>query len=227
MRNQFQRARSDDERQERREAIERVAVGLLDEVRVHDLTLTELARRAGLAKSNVLRYVGSREALLLDIYDREYRSWLEELRHELAHAEPSTIESVALAIADTLIRRPRLCELAANAPGVLEQNVSGEVAARYKTASIANARTLAEIIGARLGAFSEAAAIALVSAVNLGMGGIWAATQPSPGMAAAYASHPELGAYRHDLRIALREFVATILTGLAHREPTLPFERRA
>lgn len=218
----FQRARSEEQRAERREAIVAAAVELLGERRVAELSLNELARRTGLAKSNVLRYFESREAVLLDVYDREYRAWLDALAERMP-PRGADADAVAEAVADTAAERPMFCELSANAPGVLERNVSGEVAADYKRAAIANAARLAELVGERLGPYSDAAAIALVGGISLGIGGVWASTQPSPGMAAAYESHPELAAYRHDFRIALREFVATLLTGLAHREPREPW----
>ncbi len=220
----FHRARTEEQREQRREAILATAREMLEDTRVPALTLNELARRTGLAKSNVLRYFESREAVLLELYDREYRAWLDALEAELSSRDGDPIEVVAAAIADTASVRPILCELCASAPGVLERNVSADVAAEYKRQAIASARRLAGLAASRLGPFTEAAGIGLVSGVNLMIGGVWASTQPSPGMAAAYAEHPELASMRHDFRLALRELVATLLTGLAHREPTPPFE---
>ena len=42
---------------------------MLAEMPVAEVTLNELSRRAGLAKSNVLRYFESREAVLLELLD--------------------------------------------------------------------------------------------------------------------------------------------------------------
>jgi AcrR family transcriptional regulator len=216
----FARARNDAQRAQRRAAILAGAEAMLREQRVGELSLNELARRVGLAKSNVLRYFESREAVLLELYDREYRAWLDALEGALAQA--SSIEEVSDAVAATVADRNLLCELCANAAGVLERNVSGQVAADYKRAAIASAARLASLLGDRLGGLSDAAAIAAVSCVNVGVGGLWAATQPSPGMAAAYAANPELRVLLPDFQVALREFVATVLTGLRYREPDLP-----
>ncbi|QEO09737.1 TetR family transcriptional regulator [Protaetiibacter larvae] len=219
----FQRARSEAQRLERREAILAAAVELLRERSVAELSLNELARRVGLAKSNVLRYFESREDVLLQVYDREYRAWLEVFDARLVEGGIRGIEAFSELLAATVAERPMLSELSASAAGVLERNVSGEVAAAYKRAAIANAVRLAELEARHVAPLTEAAAISFVGATNLAIGGIWAATQPSPGMAAAYDAHPELHSLRHDYRVALREFVATLLTGLAHREPALPF----
>src|SRR2546429_1090739 len=72
----FRRARSDEQREIRRQAILRVAAGMVAEMPVAELSLNELSRRVGLAKSNVLRYFESREAVLLELLDNAWRDWL-------------------------------------------------------------------------------------------------------------------------------------------------------
>src|SRR5256884_6007587 len=72
---EFQRARSDEQREIRRQAILRVAADMVAEMPVAELSLNELSRRVGLAKSNVLRYFESREAVLLELLDSAWRDW--------------------------------------------------------------------------------------------------------------------------------------------------------
>src|ERR1700727_3624850 len=80
----FQRARSEEQRAIRRQAILDAAAAMLEIMPVSEVTLTELSRRAGLAKSNVLRYFESREAILLELLDRATKLWLSELPGQLA-----------------------------------------------------------------------------------------------------------------------------------------------
>src|SRR6185295_16951299 len=47
------------------------AAAMLEEMPVSELSLNELSRRVGLAKSNVLRYFDSREAVLLELLDSQ------------------------------------------------------------------------------------------------------------------------------------------------------------
>ena len=82
----FQRARSEEQREARRQAILAAAAAMLAEMPVAGVTLNELSRRAGLAKSNVLRYFESREAVLLELLDAAWRDWLAQLDAELADA---------------------------------------------------------------------------------------------------------------------------------------------
>ncbi len=75
----FQRARSDEQRAIRRQTILDTAAAMLAEMPVAELSLNELSRRVGLAKSNVLRYFDSREAVLLELLDSLTSEWLEHL----------------------------------------------------------------------------------------------------------------------------------------------------
>ncbi|GAA4179656.1 TetR/AcrR family transcriptional regulator [Gryllotalpicola koreensis] len=218
----FARARSDEQRAVRRTAIVRTAAQLLgDGTRVAELSLNELARRVGLAKSNVLRYFETREAVLLALLDDVYGEWLDALQTELektdAGAGVSPVELVAEAISRTVAERPVLSELVANTSMVLEHNVSAEIAADYKLRAYAQAMRLVDLVEIQVGALPEASRIALAAAVNLAIGGAWGMCRPSPGMAAAYRSHPELAAMQLDYRVAVRELVATVVTGLLAR----------
>ena len=215
----FTRARSEEQRDVRRLAILSAAEELLaGGTRVADLSLNGLARHVGLAKSNVLRYFESREAVLLALLDREYGAWLDAVEPLLSETDASApVELVAEVLARTVTERPVLAELVANASTVLEHNVSAEVAADYKRAAYAQSLRLVQLIEARIGELPHASRITLAATVNLVVGGAWGMCRPSPGMAEAYEKYPELDAMRLDYRVAVRELVATVLTGLLTR----------
>src|ERR1700727_804379 len=126
----FQRARSEEQREVRRRAILEAAAAMLAEMPVAEVTLNELSRRVGLAKSNVLRYFESREAVLLELLDSAWRDWLLRLAPELDTAmTPSAPVSargdqVASTLAASLSSAPVLCDLLNAQAAVLERNVS-------------------------------------------------------------------------------------------------------
>jgi AcrR family transcriptional regulator len=214
----FARARNDAQRLERRESILATAAAMLAHVRVNDLSLNELARQVGLAKSNVLRYFESREAVLLELYARENAAWLDAVEQSLASAADVDAEVVARIIAAEAAARPVFCDLTASSSSVLERNVSAEVAADYKRQAVAQAYRLAAIVGGYLGEFTPATGVVFVGGVTVAIGGVWASSQPSRGMAAAYRAHPELRDFRLDFQFAVTELVATLLVGIAHRQ---------
>ncbi|GAA4188504.1 TetR/AcrR family transcriptional regulator [Streptosporangium oxazolinicum] len=218
----FQRARSEEQRAVRRRAILDTAAAMLTEMPVAQVSLNELSRRVGLAKSNVLRYFESREAVLLELLDVASREWLERLDGALA-AEVGTGtpyergDQVAATLAATLADRPVLCDLAAAQAAVLEHNVSPQVAAQYKRAAVANATTLGRLVGEHLRELGEHDAMRLAAATVMVTGAVWTHSRPAAAMLAAYEADPSLAAMRLDFTTALRETLEVVITGLLAR----------
>ena len=92
----FQRARSDEQRALRSQAILDTAAAMLEEMPVADISLNELSRRVGLAKSNVLRYFDSREAVLLELLGGLVHGWVQHLAAEygLPYADPPWLPEI-------------------------------------------------------------------------------------------------------------------------------------
>jgi AcrR family transcriptional regulator len=214
----FQRARSPEQREERRRSILDTAAAMLREMPVAELSLNELARRVGLAKSNVLRYFETREAVLLELLDAEYTAWLDEVE---SMPTPVDADGVAELLAATAARRPVLAELLASAASVLEHNVSTEVAVAYKRRALARTARLVALVERSTGPLAGADGLVVAGAVELVVGGAWSICRPSPALLAAYERDPALAALRLDYRIAVRELIATTLAGLRVRHASL------
>ena len=220
----FQRARSEEQREARRQAILGAAAAMLAEMPVAEVTLNELSRRAGLAKSNVLRYFESREAVLLELLDSAWQDWLAQLDSELADAVvagdpvPSRADQLAAAVADSLAARPMLCDLISAQAAVLERNVSPQVAAQYKRASIAGISALGALLLRSVPELGEADAFRLAGAAVMTTAALWPHTQPSAAMLAAYAADPALAAMRLDFTGTLREVLEVLTAGLLARK---------
>jgi AcrR family transcriptional regulator len=211
----FQRARSEEQREARRQAILGTAAAMLAEMPVAEVTLNELSRRAGLAKSNVLRYFESREAVLLELLNAAWQDWLGQLDGEL----PGTAGAGALAaaLAASLSARPMLCDLLSAQAAVLERNVSPDVAAQYKRASVAGISALGVLILRCLPELGEADAGRLAGATVLMTAALWPHTQPSAAMLAAYEADPALAALRLDFTATLSEVLGVLIAGLLAR----------
>jgi AcrR family transcriptional regulator len=224
----FQRARSQEQREARRKAILGAAAAMLAEMPVAEVTLNELSRRAGLAKSNVLRYFESREAVLLELLDSAWQDWLAELDQEpdlavlggpAGRAAPvdERADRVALAVAGSLASRPMLCDLISAQAAVLERNVSPQVAAQYKRASIADITALGGLILRGVPELSEHDAFQLAGTAVMMTGALSPHTQPSAAMLAAYAAEPDLAAMRLDFTATLGELLQVMAAGLLAR----------
>jgi AcrR family transcriptional regulator len=222
----FQRARSEEQRQARREAILRVAADMVAGMPVADISLNELSRRVGLAKSNVLRYFESREAVLLELLDSAWRGWLDRVAAELPGRVDGTAPAatrtgqIAAAVTDTLATDRLLCELLSVSAAVLERNVSPAVARRYKLSAIANTKALGGLVHARLPELSALGAANYAAGTLAATTGIWPLAQPSPVLRDLYEQDPELAAFRLDFAGALNEMLATLLAGALVRWPS-------
>ncbi|MEU6136915.1 TetR family transcriptional regulator [Nocardioides sp. NPDC047086] len=218
----FQRARSDEQREIRRRAILETAASMLDEMPVAELSLNELSRRVGLAKSNVLRYFESREAVLLELLDDFLASWLDELTEKLgtgidAQASPEVrADQLAEILSRSLAERRVLCDLVGAQGGVLEHNVSVELIKRHKRSSHAKLETMAELVRRHLPEVGDGAqTFCLMSLISAGA--LAAYDPPPPSLRAVYADEPALGVLQLDLRETLRTSCAAALVGVLPR----------
>ena len=218
----FQRARSEEQRESRRRAILDTTAAMLDEMTVAEVSLNELSRRVGLAKSNVLRYFESREAVLLDLLDDFLRVWLVELSDELvAGIDPrgDVVERVGQ-LADVLSRslaaRTVLCDLFGAQGGVLEHNVSVEVVLRHKRASLASLGVMVDLVRQHVPELGDSTQN--VCLLTLLMAGALSAYCPPPAsVLAVYEAEPALAGLNVDLGESLKLAITTAIMGALPR----------
>lgn len=188
----YQRARRPEQKEQRREAILAAARTLAEARRVREVTLGDIAREVGLAKSNLLRYFESREEIFLTLLLREWEAWA---------AAVNTPDDLA----PSLAARPFFCDLLGEQAAVLEHNVSAESVREFRAASIA----LVHAVAARLDAPDafEVVAAALLLAASL-----YPLANPSPSVREAYAGTDLL---QPDFEGRLDRLLKALLRGLA------------
>ena len=128
---------------------------MLAEKNLADISLRELSDRVGLAKSNVLRYFDSREAIFLEVFDEEFQAWLADLDTRLGKprarkAGYATEIRLATTMAASLVDAELLCELLASMAVVLERNISGEFARDFKARVMANVDAVGQLVARQL-----------------------------------------------------------------------------
>ena len=218
----FQRARSEEQREIRRRTILDTALAMLEEMPVAEVSLNELSRRVGLAKSNVLRYFESREAVLLELLERALRTWLDDVSGELSDGVDPRLparergDQVAAVLARSLARHGVLCDLVGAQAGVLEHNVSVDVVIRYKRSSIASLETMAELVRHHIPELGDGTQTVCVMTLILA-GALWTHSRPSASTLAAHETDPNLASLRMDLPTVLENTLATLITGTLAR----------
>jgi len=219
----FQRARTDEQRAQRRQQILEAAAGMLAEMPVAQLSLNELSRRVGLAKANVLRYFESREAVLLVLLDAEVKDWIAALERTAPPVEGTPRERgdhLAELLATSMAERPVLCDLLSAQAGVLEHNISADVAIGHKLAARQSIETLVRLVHRHLPELGIDGSVALVETTVLMAMTAWPCSRPSEAVQAAYASDPQLAGMRIDFTELVRRTAAVTASGLIARQET-------
>ncbi|WP_043624155.1 TetR/AcrR family transcriptional regulator [Nonomuraea candida] len=99
-RSAFLRARRPEHKQQRREAILDAARELARASGVRNVSLGAVAEAVGLAKSNIVRYFGTREEIYLQLMVDEWRQWADDVSaHLAASAATSAATSTSAAAA--------------------------------------------------------------------------------------------------------------------------------
>ncbi|WKG03283.1 TetR family transcriptional regulator [Mycolicibacterium sp. HK-90] len=166
----FARARSAAQRQDRMTQLVAATRECLARTPAATLTLGDVATAAGLAKSGILRYAGSREALLLRVMYDEHLAWIDALAGEL------NTTTVAAALAHTLAVRPVLCDLIAASPVLINRLSPDDLRVLLTQADDAQQR-----LGAALRPslpLSDVQLGSLTAAIHAFTGTAWAWTRP-------------------------------------------------
>jgi AcrR family transcriptional regulator len=218
---EFQRARRPEHKKERREAILAAARELAAERPVREVSLGDIARRVGLAKSNLLRYFESREDIFLSVLLREWESWRVSLTERLGSGG-ATADNVATTIARTIAERPLFCDLISEMSAVLERNVSVAAVQAFKSQSLDKVDDLGAVVAERMPDLDGPHARETIAAALIITAGLWPIANPAPHVTAMYAEDPSLTRAHVDFEDRLQHLLSALITGFLNTEPVSP-----
>ena len=215
---EFQRARSDEAKRRREEAILEAARTLGARDGIRRVTLTDIAEAVGMHKSAMLRYFETREQIFLLLTAAGWREWSSALRDDLDRRRTATAAGVGGAFARTLSERGMFCDLLAQAPLNLERNVSVEAVRDFKLVTHAEVDAIVAAVRRLLPRLTEADGVDLIAAATALAGAMWQISTPGEELAALYRSDPRLAHAVVELRPRLERLLTAQLEGvLAHR----------
>ena len=218
----FQRARSEEQREMRRRAILDTAAQMLAEMPVSQLSLNELSRRVGLAKSNVLRYFESREAVLLElVLEQAHDLFIEAgniIMHLVDNGDTAFVRArhIASLLARAYDERPMLCELLGAQLSILEHNVTTETIISFKRNGYQSLAKCVTAIHEAIPELTEAEAAEVGRLSVLLAGVFWLRSHPPQAVKEAYDIDPTLSnapqgfvaAYKRALTIFMHGMIA-------------------
>lgn len=209
------RARTAEAKQARRDEILAAAGALLAAERYDELTMSSVARAAGVAKGTPYLYWASKEELFLAALQDEYVRFLADLA-DAVRACPSEVPAVAGRIAALIVARPRLAALIGLLHAVLEQNATVEAVVSFKRALLHGGVGVAAALVERFPWLGPEAAMRLLLRVHGAMVAYRQMSDPSPTLAAAL-EQPDLALFRIDVERDLRELVHDLLIAARER----------
>lgn len=200
----------------RRAAILRAAGSLLKAAPQGAFSVAELARRAGLAKGTVYLYFGTREEVLLAVHAERQQALFDVLDKAIA-APRVDIGSIARTVTRFLRAHPEFLPLAANCRGMLETNISPEVALGYKLAIGTRLGELGKRLEAVFPGLPAGQGVALLMASYALMIGLWQIADPPECLAAAM-QRPEMRVLKVNLEKQLGAALIQLWQGATERQ---------
>jgi AcrR family transcriptional regulator len=210
----WQRARKPEQKEERRTAIMEAAADLFLGLDFAKVSLNGIARKAGLAKSNLYRYFESKEEIFLHLYIADVAAWTSDLAVALrVLPTPSDPAMVAKAIAGSVARRPRLAALFALLSSVLERNVSEDMLIDFKGQIRDTVGPTVQSIKRVLPDLSDGQIVRFQIYVHALVAGLWPFATPNPVMTRVL-DRPEFAYMRVDFHCDLERALHALLVGL-------------
>lgn len=206
------RARNDEDKAARRDAILAVATRSLGRRQYARVTMAEIAERCGLAKGTLYLYFNTKEELFLAALERELAAWFDEIGEELTRRARTDATTFAEIVARTLVARETLCDLLPLLHTVLEQNIEGETALRFKQV-LCDKLVAGGALVERALPLAPGDGILLLLRTHAIVVGLRQMADPPPAIAELLA-RPELRPLQIDFEHELRSSLAALVRGM-------------
>lgn len=208
----FQRARSADQKSQREAQILDAAQVTVMRMGLDDVTMADIAKEAGLTQSGFYRYFKSKEEILAHLLIRE----AEAISGLLSNTTTSqSLAAFAHHYTAICAERPLFCALASNLAHTLERNISTDRLVLIKQEFGRLLNIWADILLSSGAVKERDKALRFIHAAHVILAGLWPMAQPRPHVkdAAQQAGLPELAStFQQDFTNLLNTFAI----GLTH-----------
>ncbi len=209
----FSRARNPEQIEARQASILAAAYDLLKEKGLENVSLGDIATRAGTVKSNLYRYFESREHIYLLILQRHGVQWAADVQAALHRLDGrGTPLRVARAITASFLAHGDYSRMVGVFNPVLEHALTPALVLNFRIGFLARRQLLAAAMAHALPALSEESAIALTIPIFAHVGGIWPLCRISDDTR-RLLSTPEHAHLVIDFETEMTRFLQTLITG--------------
>ncbi len=145
-----QRAISDEEKVERRQAILVAALDLLEEKDYQEINISSIARKAGIAKGTIFLYFRTKEELFLQLQIAEYKSWFNDINNRihalLQREKKGSLDKFVQTVVASAVDHPTLIRLTPILHVTLERNIDYKTALEFKRFLLTEMQTTGSLI---------------------------------------------------------------------------------
>ena len=213
----FKRARQPQQIEQRRQDILHAAAMLMAKQGFDQVSLNGIARKVGVAKSNVYRYFESKEHIFLQLLKQDWEAWQQHLQGKIDPlAGSNDIEALAELLAQSLAEFPRMCELMSVLASVLEQNLSEQALLEFKLESMQLAVGIVAQIHRVLPTVKQEKLLLLTETLIALVAGLWPLGNPSP-LVQKVMEHPQLQPFQMQFKTSLQRSLILVLQGASQQ----------
>ncbi len=212
----WQRATSPEQKEQRRAAILEAARELFRDRPIAEISIGEVAQRAGVAKGSVYRYFTTKEEVFLALLVRELDEWFDALALAL-EGQRAEIAAVAARVVDTLRTRDTLLRLLSRLYSDIEQNISIEAARAFKGWLLVRVGAAGAALEAALPTLARGDGGRVVLRLYALIAGLFPMANPVGPIKEVLAA-PEMAALRVELFEELGSSFTAMLVGMAKKK---------
>lgn len=215
----FQRARSDEKKRQRAEALMEAARSVALETGVASVTLTKVANRAGVHYSAVRRYFSSHKEVLLRLAAESWERWSAGVCAALSEPGPMTPARVAATLTGGLAADPLFCDMLANLHLHLQHEVEPGRVVEVRRDSTAAGLAMAAAIERALPDLGRQGALDLLLASYSLAAPLWQISHPPADLTDAYAMESQVPPdWNLDFTTALTRLLTATCVGLLEKD---------
>ena len=175
----FQRARQPAQIEQRKEAILRTALLLFQRNGLENVSLTDIARDVGLAKSNIYRYFESREHIYLIVLQRLAARFEQRLYPTLEKLNgKGSVTKVATIITEAYIDSPEYGELITVVNSVLEKRLTPQLVINFRSVFLERRKRMAAVLASALPPVTAGRMLPFTLHIFLHVPGLWTFCYP-------------------------------------------------
>ncbi len=212
------RAVTDEQKQEREQALLDAAWALYQESDYESVSVASVARAAGIAKGTVYLYFSTKEELFLAVLSQHLCEWFESLRVKLQRIGECEVDMLADHLGESLKERQSMLRLFSIVHSILERNVGYEAVYRFKKMILDQITRTSAAIHRCIPDFSMEQIMQSMFYIYALMIGVQQIAEPAPVARQVIAENPDMAVFDIDYAESLSAAAASLLRGTAKSE---------